>query len=263
MEKCSGWNVLIAIQAVVGDDASGLRERPRPIDEVEDERHRDAVEPSVAERSDSASACRTPTPAGTAFRATSDHLGARVDAPGRRVRPLDERRRRAGPCRSRRRARAAAKVAQLDERVERPPTTGVGPARSSVVDAGARPEVGLAGPLTTPAPARAPFRGPRGHGTRRPRSGNGISTTSKSRGHDGVGEDLTRLLAASLPIVAARDVRKRAERTPAACAASAASAAVECSSPARCRSSAQNVASWTSRSPPPRVDTDAAGAVSR
>ena len=50
-------------------------------------------------------------------------------------------------------------------------------------------------------------------------------------------------------------------RTPAACAASAASAAVECRvSRARSRSSAQNVASWTSRSTPAAASTtDAAG----
>ena len=107
----------------------------------------------------------------------------------------------------------AAEVAELDERRERLPPGGVGRAQR-VVDPGAGAEVRDAvlahasGAGSRAAAGPRPRRAPRGTRTGSPRSANGISIRSKSRGHDRVGEELACLLGDLAAEVAARDVRQ-------------------------------------------------------
>src|SRR5262245_21544533 len=84
-----------------------------------------------------------------------------------------------------------------------------------------------------------------------PRSGNGMSTMSKSRGTTVSGKTSRASSTTSWPKYRVDRWVSASSRTPASCATSAASPAVEWSvSCARSRSSARNVASWTRTSAP-------------
>ena len=163
------------------------RASPRPVpgavDEVNDERHRDAIEPAVAERQPfgrrqpDTHACRNALPRhGDHLRRS--HRSPRPSRGPRRRGPL-----RAGRCRSRHRERVAREVAELDERVESSPPRVVSRAQR-VVDAGPGAEV--RNPLrahdvrSDPRPRPRVRRGGRARGHRARR--NGISIRSKSFG---------------------------------------------------------------------------------
>ena len=162
-------------------DPPRLGERLRPVDEVEHERHRDPVEPPVAERQPLGRALPHADAGRERLAGDGDHLRAGVDAPGLRVGLLDEGREQSSRAAADVEHAPAAEVAELDERRECLPPRRVGRAQR-VVDPRAGAEVGCVGALTRRlgcAPGRghagrragrAPARRARGTGSRSRRS---------------------------------------------------------------------------------------------
>ena len=173
------------------------------------ERHRDPVEPAVAERKPLGDSLADADAGRHRLAGDGDHLAARVDAPHLRAGLVGERGREPAGAAADVEHAPAAEVAELDERGERLPPGRVGrPQR--VVDPGARAEVGTLPPSLTAsggcraAPAAGAARDE--HGVA-PLGERDLDHVEVAR-HDGVGEELARLLGHLAAEVAARDVRE-------------------------------------------------------
>ena len=218
---------------VAGDDPPRLGERLRTVDEVDDERHR---RPGRTSRRGTAAARRCLPDA-----------DAGADASRARRRPSPRSRRCPRPSRGPRSASAAASlpVPQPTSSTRRPRRSPSSTSASNAAHQARRPAAAC-----RRRRARAPKSGARSAAAHSLAAGGDRSAPRGRRGaardehrlaalgerdldqvevarHDGVGEQLARLLRDLAAEVAAREMRQREQPDAAACAASAASAAVE------------------------------------
>ncbi len=171
--------------SVGSDDAPCLGERLRAIDEMQDERHRDAVEPTVAEREPFGHSPPNPDVARERLARDGHHLVARVDAPHLRSSLAAQRGGEPAGATSDVEHTSASQISQLDEVLEGSPPALVRRAEGVI---GPRASVEVRAPLrahvsgTVATVDARPRRAPRWMSVGSPRSENGISTMSKSSG---------------------------------------------------------------------------------